>query len=51
MNTKELNIKEFNTVANTLNDQINTILNFFPYRDTNANAESFNATIRLFITN
>lgn len=51
MKTKEINIKEFNTVANTLNDKISTILNFFEYRNTNANAESFNAKIKLFRAN
>lgn len=49
--TKEINIKEFNTVANTLNNKIETILNFFVYRNTNANAESFNAKIKLFRAN
>ena len=48
---KELNIKEFNTVAFTLNERIQTILNFFTYRNTNANAESFNAKIKLFRAN
>lgn len=49
--TKEINIKEFNTVANTISDRIETILNFFNYRNTNANAESFNAKIKLFRAN
>lgn len=49
--TKELQIKEFNTVANTINDRMQTILNFFEYRNTNANAESFNAKIKLFRAN
>jgi hypothetical protein len=31
--------------------KINTILNFFQYRNTNANAESFNAKIKLFRAN
>jgi transposase len=51
LKTKEINIKEFNTVANTLNDRLETILNFFEYRNTNANAESFNAKIKLFRAN
>lgn len=49
--TKELEIKEFNTVANTLQDRTETILNFFVNRNTNANAESFNAKIKLFRAN
>lgn len=49
--TKELEIKEFNTVANTLKDRAETILNFFVNRNTNANAESFNAKIKLFRAN
>ena len=32
----------------TLNDKINTILNFFEYRNNNANAESIIAKIKLF---
>lgn len=37
---KELGIKEFNTVANTIEDKIETILNYFTHKNTNANAES-----------
>lgn len=49
--TKELGIKEFNTVANTIQDKMETILNYFVHRNTNANAESFNAKIKLFRAN
>lgn len=49
--TKELGIKEFNTVANTIQDKMETILNYFVYRNTNANAESFNSKIKLFRAN
>jgi transposase len=49
--TRDLNIKEFNTVANTIQDKMDTILNFFQFRNTNANAESFNAKIKLFRAN
>lgn len=49
--TKKLQIKEFNTVANTIEDKLHTILNFFVNRNTNANAESFNAKIKLFRAN
>jgi len=49
--TIELKIKEFNTVANTVTNNLNTILNFFNYRNTNANAESFNAKVKLFRAN
>jgi len=51
LKTKEINIKVFNTVANTLHDRMETILYFFEYRNTNANAESFNAKIKLFRAN
>ena len=49
--TKELGVKEFNTVANTIQDKMESILNFFVNRNTNANAESFNAKIKLFRAN
>lgn len=49
--TKELGIKEFSTVANTIEDKMEPILNYFIYRNTNANAESFNAKIKLFRAN
>jgi len=49
--TKELAIKEFNTVANTIEDKMETILNYFVHKNTNANAESFNAKIKLFRAN
>lgn len=49
--TNELNIKEFNTVANTVKNNFSNILNFFDNRSTNANAESFNSKIKLFRAN
>jgi transposase len=49
--TNELKIKEFNTVANTINYNLKNILNFFINRNTNANAESFNSKIKLFRAN
>jgi len=49
--TKQLKITEFNTVANSLNYHLETILNFFVNRHTNANAESFNSKIKLFRAN
>lgn len=49
--TKSLQIKEFNSVANTIKDKLSTILNYFDHRHTNANAESFNAKIKLFRAN
>ncbi len=51
LKTKSLNIKEFNTVAHTIQDKMDTILNYFVNRNTNANAESFNAKIKLFRAN
>jgi transposase len=49
--TKELNMTVFNTAANSINYHLETILNFFKNRNTNANAESFNAKIKLFRAN
>ena len=49
--TKLLNMTVFNTVANSLNYHLDTILNFFINRNTNANAESFNSKIKLFRAN
>ena len=49
--TFSLKIKEFNTVANTVNYNLDNILNFFINRNTNANAESFNSKIKLFRAN
>ncbi|HRP91187.1 MAG TPA: transposase [Edaphocola sp.] len=45
--TKTLDIKEFNTVANTIEAKMETILNYFVNRNTNANAEYFNPSCRL----
>ena len=49
--TDKLKIKEFNTVSNTVKYNLKHILNFFIYRNTNANAESFNSKIKLFRAN
>lgn len=49
--TNELKIKEFNSVANTVKNNLSNILNFFVNRNTNANAESFNSKIKLFRAN
>ena len=49
--TNELKIKEFSTVAHTITNNLNNILNFFNNRNTNANAESFNAKVKLFRSN
>lgn len=49
--TNLLKIKEFNTVANTVKNNFQNILNFFIHRHTNANAESFNSKIKLFRAN
>ena len=45
------NIKEFNTVAYSVQYNLHNILNFFKNRNTNANAESFNSKIKLFRAN
>ncbi len=44
-------IKEFYTVANSVQNNLHNILNFFNNRNTNANAESFNSKIKLFRAN
>jgi transposase len=49
--TEKLEIKEFNTVANTVKFNLHNIVNFFINRNTNANAESFNSKIKLFRAN
>jgi transposase len=49
--TKLLNMNVFNTAANSINYHLETILNFFVKRHTNANAESFNSKIKLFRAN
>lgn len=38
----------FSTAANSIENHLSTIVNFFDNRATNANAESFNAKIKLF---
>ena len=43
--------KAFYTVANSIKYHLDNILNFFNNRNTNANAESFNAKIKLFRAN
>ncbi|MDR2834619.1 MAG: transposase, partial [Bacteroidales bacterium] len=45
------NLTYFYTVANSVKNHLETILNFFHNRLTNANAESFNAKIKLFRAN
>jgi transposase len=46
-----IEIKQFLTVANSLENHFDTIINFFINRSTNANAESFNSKIKLFRAN
>lgn len=48
---KEKEMKVFYTVANTVKNNLENILNFFINRNTNANAESFNSKIKLFRAN
>ncbi|MDT0643841.1 transposase [Zunongwangia sp. F363] len=45
---EEAGFKAFNTVANSIKFNYNTILNYFHNRSTNAAAESFNAKIKAF---
>ena len=47
----ETQMNFFYTVANTVENNFENILNFFNKRNTNANAESFNAKIKLFRAN
>lgn len=47
----EKEMKVFYTVANTVKNNLENILNFFINRNTNANAESFNSKIKLFRAN
>ena len=42
------NIEEFNTAAESIDNNLENILNFFNHRSTNANAESFNAKLKGF---
>lgn len=49
--TKSLKLNDFNTAANSLKYHLETILNFFIKRHTNANAESFNSKVKLFRAN
>ena len=45
---EELGFKSFNTIARTIQNNYETILNYFDNRSTNASAESFNAKIKAF---
>jgi len=49
--TESLKINEFNSTAKSIKYHLDNILNFFNNRSTNANAESFNAKIKLFRSN
>lgn len=49
--TTDLQIDEFNSVSNTVQNNFDNILAFFDNRSTNANAESFNSKIKLFRAN
>ena len=49
--TEKLEMKNFNIAANSIKHHFENILNFFDNRNTNANAESFNAKIKLFRAN
>jgi transposase len=49
--TFEEKLETFYTTANTVKANFENILNFFNNRSTNANAESFNAKIKLFRAN
>lgn len=45
---EEAGCKSFNTIARTVQNNYETILNYFDNRSTNASAESFNAKIKAF---
>jgi len=46
--TVKSGIDEYNTAANSIQINLENILNFFHNRSTNANAESFNAKLKGF---
>ena len=48
---QQINIKEFNSVVNSIEHHFENIMNFFNNRITNANAESFNSKIKNFRAN
>ncbi|WP_186740822.1 ISAon1 family transposase [Spirosoma utsteinense] len=45
---RQAGFKAFNTVARSIQNHYETILNYFDHRSTNASAESFNAKIKAF---
>jgi transposase len=45
---ERLNCKFFNSVINTMQNNYDTIVNYFDNRSTNASAESFNAKVKAF---
>lgn len=45
---RQTGFKAFNTVARSIQNHYQTILNYFDHRSTNASAESFNAKIKAF---
>ncbi|WP_205943203.1 ISAon1 family transposase, partial [Pedobacter cryotolerans] len=45
---EEAGFKSFNTIARTIQNNYETILNYFDNKSTNASAESFNAKIKAF---
>lgn len=47
---RQTGFKAFNTVARSIQNHYQTILNYFDNRSTNASAESFNAKIKAFRT-
>jgi transposase len=49
--TSQMEVAKFNSVSNTIQNNLENILAFFNNRSTNANAESFNSKIKLFRAN
>ena len=49
--TQNMDVKEFNIAARSIEYHLDNILNFFDNRNTNAFAESFNSKIKLFRAN
>lgn len=49
--THERKMEQFYTAANSISYHLDNIVNFFIMRNTNANAESFNAKVKLFRAN
>jgi transposase len=48
--SRKSGFKSFNTISKTIQNNYETILNYFNNKSTNASAESFNTKIKAFIS-